>query len=75
MYVCVIGDVNHDDVTDTVINKFSKITKESKNGLLPVSQNLERPIYTPSTINIRDDDIELAYAGVFTQVPGYANKL
>jgi predicted Zn-dependent peptidase len=65
MYFVVCGDVNHDDVTQAVASGLSSIPAESKNGNLMVKENEEKPIFTPSSIQIRDDDVEQAHVGVF----------
>jgi len=54
---------------------FSRISKQPSNGIPPDPVNQERPIFTPSNIQIRDDDVENAHIGVFFQVPGFNSKV
>jgi len=65
MFLVVCGDVDHSNVTTQANTNFSKIKKNPPMNKLPVKANEEKPIYTPSCIQIRDDDVDNAHVGVF----------
>jgi len=75
MFLVVLGDCAHEQVSNLANSHFSKISKLPSNGIPPDATNEERPIYTPSNIQIRDDDVEHAHVGIFFQVPGFNSKV
>lgn len=58
MYLIVCGDVSHDLITQQAAGAFASIPAESPNSNLIVQENLAKPIFTGSAINIRDDDLD-----------------
>jgi predicted Zn-dependent peptidase len=75
MYVVVCGDVNHDKITEGISKSFATIPTDCPNPTLIVPENNEKPIFSASMINIRDDDVENGHVGLFYQVPGYNSKV
>lgn len=61
----VVGDHDHESTVNHVNSHFSRITRDPENGEYPLQANLDRPLFTPSCIQIRDDDVELAHLGIF----------
>lgn len=65
MKFVAIGNVDHASIASQVNTHFSKITREPANGVAPNKVNQQKPLYTPSCIQIRDDDVELAHVGIY----------
>lgn len=64
--VVATGNVNHQEVVDMVERHFSSLPKSS--GATPA--NSERPVYTPSLLFMRDDEMINTNVGVFYDAPG-----
>jgi len=64
------GDVNHDAVCDTVNQAFGDMPQSSGVELA----NQDKPIYTPSMICIRDDEMANVNVAVFQNAPSYTNE-
>lgn len=65
MVVVATGDVNHDEFVDMVEQQFNTIPKTSD---IP-TPNTEKPIYTPSILYVRDDEMINSNVGVFYDAP------
>jgi predicted Zn-dependent peptidase len=65
MYIVVCGDVDHDKVTEGISSSFSTIPADSPNPNLIVAENNEKPVFSASMMNIRDDDVDHGHVGVF----------
>lgn len=64
--VVASGNVNHEDVVDLVETHFSTLPKSSG----ATRNNTEKPIYTPSLLFMRDDEMINSNVGVFYDAPG-----
>lgn len=64
--VVATGAVNHDQIVDAVEQNFSSLQKSTS---IPRS-NGHRPIYTPSLLMLRDDEMVNSNVGVFYDAPG-----
>lgn len=63
--VVATGDVTHDQIVDQVQQYFSTLPKSSD---VPV-KGLEKPIYIPALLFLRDDEMINANVGVFYDAP------
>jgi len=61
------GGIKHDKLVDLGEKFFGKVKKSSDTPVL----NEDKPMFTGSQILIRDDDQELAHAGIFYDAPGW----
>lgn len=63
--VVATGDVTHEQIVDQVEQYFSSIPKETD----VLVKGLEKPIYVPSLLFLRDDEMLNANVGVFYDAP------
>lgn len=59
------GNVNHQDVVDLVESHFSSLPKTSG----AATRNVEKPIYTPALLFMRDDEMINSNVSVFYDAP------
>jgi len=52
-------------VTEGISSSFGTIPSDSPNPGLIVAENNEKPIFSASMMNIRDDDVENGHVGLF----------
>ena len=64
--VVATGAVNHDQIVEAVEQNFSSLQKSTT---VPAA-NTNRPIYTPSLLMLRDDEMVNSNVGVFYDAPG-----
>lgn len=67
MIVMGCGGIKHDKLVDLSEKFFGKVKKSSDTPVL----GDEKPAFTGSQILVRDDDLDLAYAGIFYNAPGW----
>ena len=72
LVVVATGNVNHKQVVDMVNNEFGKLHKNSPEGLEKI--NTEKPLYTPSCMFMRDDELYNAGVGVFYDAPSWHHE-
>lgn len=70
LVVVASGDVNHDAVSDSVNRAFGQMSQTSGVELA----NQDKPIYTPSMISMRDDEMANVNVCVFFNAPTYTNE-
>jgi len=57
--------VNHDKVSEGVSNAFSSVPSECPHPAQIVPENEDKPIFSASMIQIRDDDVPHGHVGLF----------
>jgi processing peptidase subunit beta len=67
MVVVGTGNVNHDQLVDLVDKHFSTIPKKNPKPI----NNLDKPIYNPALLFIRDDEMVNSNVGVFYDAPDW----
>ena len=70
IFIVGTGDVNHDELVDHVNQNFASLPKSSD---VPV-KNTEKPVFTPSLLFIRDDEMINSNVGVFYDAPGISHE-
>lgn len=70
LVVVASGDVNHEVVCNSVNETFGEMPQSSGVELA----NQDKPIYTPSLISIRDDEMANVNVAVFFNAPSYTNE-
>ena len=69
MVLAASGAVQHQTLVDLAEKHFGAVPKT--NGEVTGD---DTPLLTGSQINIRDDDVDLAHAGIFLQAPGWNHE-
>jgi len=72
MVIVGVGNLNHKEFVDQVANSFGNMSKEPAPGL--EKKNLNKPIYTPSIMFMRDDELYNAAVGVFYDAPHWSHE-
>ena len=67
-----VGNINHKEFVDSVSREFGNLNKNSPPGL--ERKNIEKPIYTPSLMFMRDDEYYNAGVGVFYDAPSWKHE-
>lgn len=69
--ISVVGNVNHDDVANSISKLFGGLRKDTLREVFIINQrpNTEKPLFTPSVIAIRDDEMANANIGIFFNSP------
>jgi len=70
LVVVATGDVNHAQVVEQVEQAFASLPKTSQ----AAPKNTERPIYTPSILFIRDDEMINSNVGIFYDAPSVKDE-
>ena len=70
MVIVGTGDVNHDTLVDLCEQHFSRVPRKASKPML----NLEKPIFNPGLLFIRDDEMINSSVGVFYDAPGWKHK-
>ena len=70
MVIVGAGNVNHQQLVDLVEQHFSTLPRTSH---LPM-RNLEKAIFNPGLLMIRDDEMMNSSIGVFYDAPGWKDE-
>lgn len=70
MVIVGTGDVNHEQLVDLVEQHFHTVPRKSSKPVL----NLEKPIFNPGLMFIRDDEMINSSVGVFYDAPGWKHE-
>jgi mitochondrial-processing peptidase subunit beta len=66
------GNINHKQFVDMVANNFGTLNKNQPQGL--EKKNTHKPIYTPSLMYMRDDELYNVGVGVFYEAPSWLHE-
>jgi len=66
------GNVNHKEFVDQVSRAFGNLNKNPPPGL--EKRNMEKPIYTPSCMFMRDDEMYNSAVGVYYDAPHWHHE-
>ncbi|CAG9328560.1 unnamed protein product [Blepharisma stoltei] len=69
MVLTATGNVDHKQIAELGEKYFGKVAKSGRE-----ITGDDRPIFTPSTVTIRDDDVDLAHMGIFFQAPSWNHE-
>ena len=72
MIVVGTGDVKHADLVELTKQHFKDCERKPPPGL--IRRGLDRPIYTPALMMIRDDELENSCIGVFYDAPSWMHE-
>jgi len=70
LVVVATGDVSHEQVSNEVTKNFGQLAQSSGTELA----NMDKPIYTPSMMFMRDDEMANLNVTMFFNAPTYTNE-